>query len=299
MNILVTNEEEKGASTAKEFSNDAIMHLKDDITKQFNWLVQFDRRGMDVVTYGYTNGDWIDILHEYFCNVGNGSYTCIRELEAFGCGGVNIGVGYGKEHTQEAFIDFRMYLYNVHQFALFYTDKSETHYAAKNTIKAKKQTHVIKMDGKKASKKILKIRPGCGLNFALYCVDCDKHVPVIYQDDNLFCCMCGVAVQEKLGHLPTREGDNFLYEPFWAGEQDSRGLATVKAKDLLLRMNSSNIAEEVDDVGPFAKLCFPKRFKHVQLPLFGEEDEEVERQLIEIIDDELLVAAYNADAQAH
>jgi hypothetical protein len=89
--ILLTTNEEHGASTAAVFKSE----------KQYNWIFSFDRRGLDVVTYcyGWPHGH----LQEFFQEIGTGTYSDISRLEHLSCQGLNIGVGYHNEHSARCF----------------------------------------------------------------------------------------------------------------------------------------------------------------------------------------------------
>ena len=90
--ILFTDCEEQGRSTAAYFQ----------APRAYNWIIGFDRRGTDVVTYDYDDKDWLDVLGDYF-TVGHGSFSDIGYLEKLGTACVNMGVGYYNEHTTSAF----------------------------------------------------------------------------------------------------------------------------------------------------------------------------------------------------
>ena len=89
--ILFTDCEEIGMSTAAYFQ----------APRAYNWIIGFDRRGVDVVTYDYKDKDWLQALGTHF-TVGNGSFSDIGYLENLGTACVNMGVGYYNEHTTAA-----------------------------------------------------------------------------------------------------------------------------------------------------------------------------------------------------
>jgi len=88
--ILLTTDEEIGASTALYFNPD----------KNYNWMFSFDRRGDDVVMYDYHTEDLEDLLEENGFNVAMGSYSDICYLDHLGIAGFNFGTGYFDEHTK-------------------------------------------------------------------------------------------------------------------------------------------------------------------------------------------------------
>ena len=89
--ILFTDCEEIGQSTAGFFQ----------APRAYNWIIGFDRRGTDVVTYDYKDKDWLSALGGEF-TVGNGSFSDIGYLENLATACVNMGVGYYNEHTVNA-----------------------------------------------------------------------------------------------------------------------------------------------------------------------------------------------------
>ena len=89
--ILFTDCEEQGRSTAAFFQ----------APRAYNWIIGFDRRGTDVVTYNYKDKDWLSALEEHF-DIGTGSFSDIGYLEKLGTACVNMGIGYDKEHTTAA-----------------------------------------------------------------------------------------------------------------------------------------------------------------------------------------------------
>ena len=87
--ILLTDDEEHGMSTAAEFYP----------AKEYNWLFELDRRGEDVVLYQYGSKKWNRALDTAGFKRGHGSFSDIGYLDHLGVQAVNIGVGYHNEHT--------------------------------------------------------------------------------------------------------------------------------------------------------------------------------------------------------
>ena len=113
--ILLSDNEEQGRTTAANFKS----------KKKYNWIVSFDRRGEDVVTYQYT---WDATLRDYF-TVGHGSFSCIGKMNGLGCQAMNIGVGYHDEHSQRAFFVLEEYIRNLARFLLFHEQYRGQHFA--------------------------------------------------------------------------------------------------------------------------------------------------------------------------
>ena len=89
--ILVCDNEEVGRSTASVFAGDN--------WPVPNWLIEFDRRGTDAVTYDYSSECWDGICEHYFEEIGNGSFSDVCYLESMERKAVNVGVGYYREHS--------------------------------------------------------------------------------------------------------------------------------------------------------------------------------------------------------
>lgn len=116
VDILLTTDEECGASTAAEFFPE----------KDYKWMIEFDRGGTDVVMYDYEHPDYTDLLAEVRADVGVGSYSDISVLEHLGVAGFNWGVGYREYHSKRshAFLEdtFKM----VGKFMRFHALNSAT-----------------------------------------------------------------------------------------------------------------------------------------------------------------------------
>jgi hypothetical protein len=106
MDILLTENEEIGQSTAADFLSD----------KQYNWMVEFDRCGTTTVSYDY---DWDDFLRCCF-DVAYGTFSDICYLEHLNCKGMNVGVGYHDEHSTRAYCVLEQYWFQIARFLLFY-----------------------------------------------------------------------------------------------------------------------------------------------------------------------------------
>ncbi|OVE73922.1 hypothetical protein BVX94_02285 [bacterium B17] len=104
--VLLTENEERGRSTAAYFQTD----------KKYNWIVEFDRRGDDVVTYVY---NWERVVGKFF-ETGMGSFSDISELEHLGCKAMNVGIGYHDEHSKRAYFVIEDYVTQIERFVGFY-----------------------------------------------------------------------------------------------------------------------------------------------------------------------------------
>lgn len=106
LDILLTENEERGCSTAKDFKTD----------KAYSWLVEFDRCGNDVVSYEY---DFEDVLKEFF-KPGHGTFSDISMLQELKVKAFNVGVGYQNEHSANAYFVLEQYVNQIERFLRFY-----------------------------------------------------------------------------------------------------------------------------------------------------------------------------------
>ena len=116
IDILLTTDEEHMNSTAQDFIPN----------KQYNWVIEFDRAGTDIVTYQYT--DFNETLHNAGFRVNRGSYSDICELEHLNCLCANIGIGYHNQHTINCYADLRDTNAQLDHFAEFYWRNRATHF---------------------------------------------------------------------------------------------------------------------------------------------------------------------------
>ena len=95
--VLLTVGEESGESTAQFF----------DPQKEYDWIIEFDRGGTDVVMYQYDDEDTRDLVRATGAFVGEGSFTDICYLEHLGVKAFNWGVGYQDYHStrSHAYLD--------------------------------------------------------------------------------------------------------------------------------------------------------------------------------------------------
>lgn len=90
--ILLTVGEESGRSTAQFFKQD----------KHYDWMIQFDRGGTDVVMYQYDDDDTRELVREAGAIVGDGIFSDICYLDHLGVKGFNWGIGYRDYHGPRA-----------------------------------------------------------------------------------------------------------------------------------------------------------------------------------------------------
>lgn len=113
---LLTTDEEIGNSSAQEVEEDL----------KYNWTFQFDRRGTDFVDYDKSSQKFIDTFHAATgIPHGHGSFSDICYLPA-SCGSrANIGTGYHREHSPDAWVDLVECASQVERFVDFASQYSE------------------------------------------------------------------------------------------------------------------------------------------------------------------------------
>lgn len=115
--ILLTTNEEIGRTTAASFTT----------TKKYNWIFQFDRRGLGVVMYQYHDATTEALVRDFGYNVEIGSYSDISALEFLGVKGFNFGTGYDYEHTQYCNCSLETAGRLAKKFATFYHANKDIH----------------------------------------------------------------------------------------------------------------------------------------------------------------------------
>jgi hypothetical protein len=91
---LFTDHEEVGRSTAQYF----------EVPKDYRYCMQFDRCGVDVVTYDLDSPEFLSDIRKAGGKLGWGSYTDLCYLDTNICC-VNFGTGYYKPHDRDSFAD--------------------------------------------------------------------------------------------------------------------------------------------------------------------------------------------------
>ena len=111
--LLICDNEEKFQSTGQYH------RLKD-----YNWIVEFDRAGNDVVTYNLDSPKFLTVLSEFW-NVGIGACSDISELETTTCC-MNIGIGYEFAHSKDSYVDVKTLNKQLDKFRTFYSLYADT-----------------------------------------------------------------------------------------------------------------------------------------------------------------------------
>jgi len=97
VDVLLTTGEETGESTAAFFQP----------PKDYNWVIEFDRGGTDVVMYQYDDMETTELVEMTGADVGVGTFSDIAFLEHLGVKAFNWGVGYQDYHSvrSHAYLD--------------------------------------------------------------------------------------------------------------------------------------------------------------------------------------------------
>lgn len=115
VDVLLTVGEEDGESTAAFF----------EAGQQYNWMIEFDRGGTDVVLYEYEDFALRAKVHAAGARVGHGSFSDISYMEHVGIKGLNWGVGYRDYHGPKAHAYLDDTFMMVDQFLNFYDENRD------------------------------------------------------------------------------------------------------------------------------------------------------------------------------
>jgi hypothetical protein len=108
VDLLLTVGEESGQSTAEFF----------EPPKDYNWIIEFDRGGTDVVMYQFEDEDTRDMVRLTGARVGEGIFSDICYLEHLGVKAFNWGVGYEDYHSVRS----HAYLEDLFQMVNYFVD---------------------------------------------------------------------------------------------------------------------------------------------------------------------------------
>lgn len=114
--VLLTEDEESGCSTGEYFETD----------KEYNWIVEFDRRGYDVVLYQYGDAAMRELVKSYGFEVGFGTFSDISEMEHLKIKAFNFGTGYYHAHTKSCTANLSDVAIQIGRFRDFYNDNKDT-----------------------------------------------------------------------------------------------------------------------------------------------------------------------------
>jgi len=109
VDVLITENEEMGQSTAKNFTTD----------KKYNWIVGLDRRGTECVTYDYDSEDWESALRDYF-DIEYGKVSDISDMQDLKVSAFNLGIGYHSAHSKKCYCKLSELYEQLKTFKKFY-----------------------------------------------------------------------------------------------------------------------------------------------------------------------------------
>lgn len=119
--VLLTEGEEKSNSSGQDFAK----------SKQYNFLVSFDRMNDDVAMYGFLDEGWVSTCAKYELKGVKGSYSDISSMEYMGCKGMNVGCGMERYHDKESYTTVSILIRQMKRFASFAADNWNTHFPHK------------------------------------------------------------------------------------------------------------------------------------------------------------------------
>ena len=119
VDVLFTNYEETGHSTAALFPD----------ADKYNWIVEFDRAGEDVVTYGMDSPEWLAALEWACFQKAHGSFSDIKAMDTELCA-VNIGIGYQRSHAADSYANLRAMKRQLLRFKDLYEKYRDTRFVA-------------------------------------------------------------------------------------------------------------------------------------------------------------------------
>jgi len=112
--LLLTDLEESAKTTARFHDY-----------KDYNWIVEFDRAGKDVVTYDMDSVEFRDALKAYW-KIGWGSFSDITSLIDIDTCCMNLGLGTKKSHSKDSFVCLKTFKKQIALFKQFYEQYKNT-----------------------------------------------------------------------------------------------------------------------------------------------------------------------------
>lgn len=115
--ILLTTGEESGASTAQFYKPE----------KEYNWVIEFDRGGTDVVMYQYDDRDTRELVKASGATVGDGIFSDISYMDGLEVKCFNWGVGYRDYHGPRSHAYLEDYWRMIGHYLKFHEANCETY----------------------------------------------------------------------------------------------------------------------------------------------------------------------------
>lgn len=94
--------------------------------KEYNWIVEFDRAGDDVVTYDLDCKDFRRALSDYW-KIGFGCFSDVCQLNTNVCC-MNVGIGYEFAHSVDSYVCKKTMNRQIEKFKQFYQEHKDTQY---------------------------------------------------------------------------------------------------------------------------------------------------------------------------
>lgn len=116
VDVLLTDGEEMGRSTGYYF----------DPPKEYNWIVEFDRAGSDIVMYQYETRKKRKMMRSYGFETAFGAFSDISSMDHLGVWAFNVGIGYYAQHTQQCWANLNVTKSQMLKFAKFWEEKKDT-----------------------------------------------------------------------------------------------------------------------------------------------------------------------------
>lgn len=119
--LLLTVGEENGRSTARFFDP------ADHHERTYNWIIEFDRGGTDVVLYQFEDRELVERVEGTGARVERGIFSDISYMEHLGIKALNWGVGYRDYHGPRAHVWLDDMFSMVDYFLDFHETWAEVH----------------------------------------------------------------------------------------------------------------------------------------------------------------------------
>jgi len=93
----------------------------------YNWILELDRAGTDVVTYDQDSDEWLELLGNIWPEIGFGSFSDICKLRTTACC-ANVGIGYENAHGKNSYAVLESVQMALDRVLTLYTMASECKY---------------------------------------------------------------------------------------------------------------------------------------------------------------------------
>jgi hypothetical protein len=165
--LLLTDNEESGNSTAQYHE-----------CRDYNWVVEFDRAGNDVVTYDLDNKTFVTDIENNGWKVGIGAFSDICFLETKACC-LNVGIGYEHAHSTDSYAVVSTIEKQIEKFKYFFAAHRKTEYIVDN-LNAQRMTEPFfynKYNGEDDNYcELCGYEPGTKVHGMIICRDCFEYI---------------------------------------------------------------------------------------------------------------------------